>query len=225
MRIPARLQGLAIPPARFATLTDALAAAAVSDTGLTFWDAAERETVVPWRELHLRARRVAGALVRLGIRRGDRVAIVLPTSPSFPDAFFGTLLAGAVPVPLYPPVRLGRLAEYHFRTARLLGACGARLLLTDRRVRRLLGEPTAEARPALGCRTMDDLDTSGPEVALQPKRDEIALIQFSSGTTVDPKPVALTHANVLANAAAIDSYLPEGGRYRQSGVSLSLIHI
>lgn len=223
--IPARLQGIALGQVRFATLADGLVAAAGSDTGLTFWDAAERETVLPWREVLVRARRVAAALVRLGVRRGDRVAIVLPTSPAFPDAFFGTMLAGAVPVPLYPPVRLGRLDEYHVRTVRMLKACGARLLLTDRRIRRLLGEATEGARPELGCRTVEDLDAGGDEVALLLRPDELAVIQFSSGTTVDPKPVALTHANVLANAAAIDSYLPEGGRYRQSGVCwLPLYH-
>lgn len=223
--ILARLQGRALPPPLSATLGAALASAARSDTGLTFWDAAERETVMPWRDVAARARRVAGALGRLGIRRGDRVALVLPTSPDFVDAFFGTLLAGAVPVPLYPPVRLGRLAEYQARTARLLGACGARLLLTDRRVRRLLGEAIAHARPALGCRAVEDLDARGEELAVTVRSDELALIQFSSGTTLDPKPVALSHANVIANAEAIDTYLPEGNGVRQSGVCwLPLYH-
>src|SRR5207302_1859713 len=81
----------------------------------------------------------AGALRELGIRAGDRVAIVLPTGEDFMDAFFGALLAGAIPVPLYPPVRLGRLDEFHLRTARCLLVCGARVVLSDARVSRLLG--------------------------------------------------------------------------------------
>ncbi|WP_373046803.1 AMP-binding protein [Vulgatibacter sp.] len=222
--IPARLEGRALPPQRHRTVQEALRAAAGSDTGLTFWDAAERETVIPWREVHRRACHVAGALARLGVRPGDRVAMILPTSPAFPDAFFGTLLAGAVPVPLYPPLRLGRLGEYHERTARMLRACGAVLLLSDRRIRRLLGEATALARPPLGCVAVEDLELGGA-LDLPGREAELAVIQFSSGTTVDPKPVALRHENVLANVAAIDSYLPEEGPVRQAGVSwLPLYH-
>src|SRR5262249_61384754 len=93
------------------------------------------------------AGRVSGALVALGVRPGERVALVLPTGPEFMDAFFGILAAGAVPVPLYPPVRLGRLPEYHTSTARMLRVSDAVLLLTDGRVRRLLGEARALPRP------------------------------------------------------------------------------
>jgi len=204
--IPAHLEGPPLPPPRHRTLLDALDEAAASGVVLTFLDAAERETIVPWSELRLRARRFAGGLVRLGIRRGDRVALVLPTAPDFPVAFFGALLAGAVPVPLYPPLRLGRLAAYHQRTARMLTACGARLLVSDRRIRRLLGAAVAGARPALGCRTVEEL-ASGREHGGGAQPGDLALIQFSSGTTVDPKPVALRHAHVLANLAAIATYL------------------
>ena len=67
------------------------------------------------------------------------MALLLPTSPAFMDAFFGTLLAGAVPVPLYPPVRLGRLEEYHRSTARMLEVTGSVVVLTDLKVKLLLG--------------------------------------------------------------------------------------
>ena len=75
-------------------------------------DLAERERHLPWREVHARAQAAAAALAARGVRPGDRVAIVLRTEPAFLDAFFGAWLAGAVPVPLYPPVRLGRLEEW-----------------------------------------------------------------------------------------------------------------
>src|SRR5260221_13182246 len=102
--------------------------------------------------MHDRARRSAGALRERGIRRGDRVAIVLPTGAAFMDAFFGALFAGAVPVPLYPPVRLGRMDEFHKRTARMLQVCGARMVLSDARISRFLGVSVAEAAPQLGLR-------------------------------------------------------------------------
>ncbi|HSP19944.1 MAG TPA: AMP-binding protein, partial [Myxococcaceae bacterium] len=118
---PARLQGVPQPPPRHASLHEALERAAVSgNRGLTFVAADESETALGWDTIRTRASQVAGALVALGVRPGERVAMVLPTGPDFMDAFFGTLLAGAVPVPLYPPVRLGRLAEYHAATARML---------------------------------------------------------------------------------------------------------
>jgi acyl-CoA synthetase (AMP-forming)/AMP-acid ligase II len=214
-----------IPP--HASLQAALESAARSSVGLTFLDARERETPLPFAALWQRAVRAGAALVALGVEPGDRVALVLPTGLDFMDAFFGVLCAGAVPVPLYPPVRLARLDEFHLRTARMLQACEARLVLTDARVGRLLGLAVEEARPELGCRNVADLRPNAAEAGRihRGAPDELALIQFSSGTTKDPKPVALTHANVIANATAIDSFLPEGGPVRQSGVSwLPLYH-
>jgi acyl-CoA synthetase (AMP-forming)/AMP-acid ligase II len=135
------------------------------------------------------------------------------------DAFFGAVLAGAVPVPLYPPVRLGRMDEFHRRTARMLRICGARLVLSDARVSRLLGVAVAEARPPLGLRRLG----SGTPFAAAADSSDLVLIQFSSGTTVDPKPVALTHENVLANVAAIETIVPADDA--QAGVSwLPLYH-
>ncbi len=220
------LRGEPLPPSRHATLQRALAAAAASPKGLCFLDAQERERALPFAEMHARARKFAWSLQAIGIRPGDRVALVLPTSIDFMDAFFGTLLAGATPVPLYPPVRLGRLDEFHERTARMLSVSSARLLLSDARIARLLGVALGRARPALNLRLVSELfDDARGELELPGAPQDLALIQFSSGTTVDPKPVALTHANVLSNAAAIDTFLPEDLPWPQSGVSwLPLYH-
>ncbi|HBL29903.1 MAG TPA: AMP-dependent synthetase, partial [Acidobacteria bacterium] len=78
-----------------------------ADGGLRFVDRAEQATWFPWIDIRARALAVCGGLRALGVERGDRVALVFPTGIEFFDAFFGVLLAGAVPVPLYPPVRLG----------------------------------------------------------------------------------------------------------------------
>jgi acyl-CoA synthetase (AMP-forming)/AMP-acid ligase II len=199
--------------------------------GLRFCDRAEREHLLGWPELRRRALAVAGRLAVLGVGRGERVALVFPTGEGFFDAFFGALAAGAVPVPLYPPVRLGRLGEYHRRTAALIAAAGARLVLADRRVRRILGETAALARPALGCLTLDALPQAPPRAELaDPEPDELALVQFSSGTTVEPKPVALSHRAVMAQAVILNGFWPDGhpdapGGLRLSGVSwLPLYH-
>jgi fatty-acyl-CoA synthase len=208
------------PSPRHSTLQRALANAARSQYGLTFCDAQERETGLPYAELLARAARTAGALRQLGIKTGDRVAVVLPTGVSFMEAFFGALFAGAVPVPLYPPVRLGRLDEFHARTARMLEVCGARIVLSDSRIARLLGVAVSRARPALG---LHKLPLQGTAFAELGSAEDLALIQFSSGTTIDPKPVALTHSNVLHNVAAIEQFIPDNDA--QAGVSwLPLYH-
>jgi len=208
---PARLQGARQPPPRHASLNEALERAAVSGRrGLTFVAADETETTLGWNEVHARASRVAGALAALGVRPGERVALVLPTGADFMDAFFGTLLAGAVPVPLYPPVRLGRLPEYHATTARMLQLSGAVALLSDGRVGRLLGEAVRRAGPRLGLRTVAALRESGATpVARSAAPGALSLVQFSSGSTVDPKPVALSHRAVLAQTDALRALMPD----------------
>ncbi len=199
-------------------------AAGIPGHGLRLLDRSERETWLPWSDVRTRAGRVCGSLRRLGIKTGERVALIYPTGPGFFDAFFGILLAGAVPVPLYPPVRLGRLTEYHERTARMLEAVDARLVLADRWVGRILGRTIALARPVLGCRSLDELEDStlgSVDVAA----GDLALVQFSSGTTVDPKPVALSHRALLAQATTLNSFWPETPTKKQSGVSwLPLYH-
>ena len=167
-----------------------------------FLDAHEQELVISHAELFARAQRAAGGIAAQGIEPGERVAIIAATSPAFFDGFFGAILAGAVPVPLYPPVRLGRMQEYHERTAAMLRAARARIVLADSRTRRVLGRSIDLARPELGCVALEEIQ--GPPLALRElDPDAISFIQFSSGTTQAPKPVALTHRQVLANGDAI----------------------
>ncbi|MDX1996082.1 MAG: AMP-binding protein [Thermoanaerobaculia bacterium] len=207
-------------------LATAAASAAGATTGLRFVDRREAATLLTWRELHRRAAEVGAALQKLGVGRGERVGLVYPTGPEFFFGFFGALAAAAVPVPLYPPVRLGRLDEYHERTAAMLRAASARLVLADRTVGRLLGESIEHARPALGCRTLDDLPpNSGLPVGTLVSPDELALVQFSSGTTVAPKPVALSHRAILAQVRALNALWPAVPGGQQRGVSwLPLYH-
>jgi acyl-CoA synthetase (AMP-forming)/AMP-acid ligase II len=208
-----------------ATLGAALErAAAGGQGGLRLLDREEREQYLPWREVLARAREVGGGLQAAGVEPGQRVALVFPTGADFFAAFFGAVVAGAVPVPLYPPVRLGRLAEYHRQTAAMLAAVGAPLVLADRRTRRFLGETVARARPPLGCRTLADLPPGRLRpVAAAPQ--DLALVQFSSGTTVAPKPVALSHRAVMAQVALLNGFWPDSDEVRHSGASwLPLYH-
>jgi len=210
------MKGPPLPPVRFRSLPEALAAAAGSDEGLIFVDGEERERRFAWAEIRERARCAAGGLAAAGVRPGDRVAIILPTGPEFFDAFLGAQLAGAVPVPLYPPVRLGRLDEYHDLTARMVERVGARVIVTDARVLRLLGTLVARTHPRLGIRTVSEIVEAGPPLELPP--DPLALIQFSSGTTVAPKPVAVEQRALMAQLAALHALMPHSTEVHQLGV-------
>jgi acyl-CoA synthetase (AMP-forming)/AMP-acid ligase II len=221
------VKGPFLPPPRADTVNAALRAATTQpDSGLIFVDLSEREAPLGWPELYARARRAAGVLRALGVRAGDRIGLVLPTSPGFMDAFFGTLLAGGIPAPLYPPVRLGRLPEYHAATARMLRTIGARLVLTDRRIHKLLGQTIERARPELGCHIVDLLETERHgEVEERVRTDQIGLIQFSSGSTVDPKAVALSHGQLMIQCTALMALMPARDETPQVGVSwLPLYH-
>ncbi len=212
-----------------ATLGAALARAAASPRGVRFVAADEAATFFTYQQIADRAAAIAGGLRAAGVEAGDSVALVLPTSVDFLGAFFAASWLGAVPVPLYPPVRLGRLEEYHARTAAMLRASRARLVLTDGRIRRLLGEAAWRARVPLGCHAVTELDARLPAERVEPQADAPAFIQFSSGTTSAPKPVVLTHRQVLANVRAILGAImaahPEGPELTHAGVSwLPLYH-
>ena len=209
---------------KYATLVEMLDAAAQSDLGLVFVNRKEQDQDVPFARIREQALSVAADLVRRGVRKGDRVALVLPTSPEFVQCFFGVLCAGAIPVPLYPPLRLGKLDEFHRRTTAMLKAVDAAMVVTDERIRRFLGVAVANSAPALGCVTASSL--GGPiSEAVEVAPDDVAVIQFSSGTTNDPKPVALTHANLLSNLATLEHYITADGARPVVGVSwLPLYH-
>ncbi|MEM1202000.1 MAG: AMP-binding protein [Acidobacteriota bacterium] len=229
------------PVAEEGTLLSWLCTAASSgpEVGLRFLDRRERPAFETWGTLRAKALEVAAGLSELGVHRGQRVALIFPTGVGFFHGFFGALLAGAVPVPLYPPVRLGRLDEYHRRTATMLDAASARLVLADPRVLRILGPTLAAAEPDFGGRTLRDVLLAGSAAengasaeagGLYPdpvdvEPSDLALVQFSSGTTVDPKPVALSHRAIVAQVRALNACWPDTQDVRHSGVSwLPLYH-
>lgn len=166
---------------------------------------------------------VAAALQqREGVRPGDRVALMLPTGPDFFPAFFGAVLAGAVPVPLYPPWRPDRIEEYARRQSRILADSGARVLVTFQevgRLARLLGGQVPGLERVV---TVGSLGKASGAV-VRPLPRDLAFIQYTSGSTGDPKGVVLTHANLVANIRAIAGSLKIDSR--DVGVSwLPLYH-
>ena len=192
------------------TLTEALvdhAAAHPDQVTIRILAADGRDAVeeVSYEALLREARTIARTLVAEGLSFGERVAIMLPTERAYFTVFFGVLLAGGVPVPLYPPARLSALGEHLERHGRVLRNAGAGVLVTVPEASAAAKLVGAQVPTLRAVRTPDalvaadhggtPLPTAGP--------DDIALIQYTSGSTGDPKGVVITHGQLIANTTAM----------------------
>ena len=202
-------------PDTAATVTDVLdwhAARHGERTHIVLLEGSGQETSTSYRQLRERACAVARGLLRRGLEPGERVAIMLPTSEAFFVAFFGVLYAGGVPTPIYPPVRLSRIEEHLRRQANILDNARAVMLIAAPEasaVARLLGLQIESLR---SIESVDDLAgtaTDGPPLPLR-RATDMALVQYTSGSTGDPKGVVLSHANLLANIRAMGEAMAAG---------------
>jgi fatty-acyl-CoA synthase len=148
--------------------------------------------------------RFGGALQALGLRKGDRVALILPNNDDFVLCFLGAIRAGIIPAPIYPPMALGQLQSYLDNTRHIVAKSGARVLVTTAKIKRLLGT-VQSACPALEQVVAIEGIRESTE-PLKPEKvglDDVAFLQFTSGSTSRPKGVTLTHANLAANIKCI----------------------
>lgn len=158
-----------------------------------------------YRELATAAKAVASGLIDQDVVPGDRVALMLPTGIDFFTAFFGVLYAGAVPVPIYPPMQLSQLEDYLRRQAKILCNAEPKVLVTVPEALRVGGLLRGLVPSLSAIRSVGDLQSKSTQVPLPhvSDTDATALIQYTSGSTGDPKGVVLSHSNMLANIRAI----------------------
>src|SRR5512145_3154935 len=154
-------------------------------------------------ELAAGTRAVARSLRRRGVEPGQSVAIMLPTGGAYFPAFLGVLAAGGVPAPLYPPFRWTEIEEHLRRQARILENCAAPVLVTVAQAQpaaRLLQGQVLTLRHVV---VAEDLVKEEQAPASSCAPTDTALLQYTSGSTGQPKGVVLTHANLLANIRAM----------------------
>ncbi|HUL94130.1 MAG TPA: AMP-binding protein [Burkholderiales bacterium] len=163
----------------------------------------ERGEPMSYAELRGEAGRLAAGFADLGVGAGDTVAIMLPTCREFFGVFFAVVIAGAVPVPIYPPARASDIAEHLRRQSGILNNCLAKLLVTFPEAERFAALLRDQVPTLRSCVTVSQLarpEAPGP----RPRRSEdLALLQYTSGSTGNPKGVMLSHANLLANIRAM----------------------
>jgi fatty-acyl-CoA synthase len=190
---------------RLRTVVQALEDAAASTTGYRFIEeGSDAEPFFSHGDIERASARYGGAMQALGAKRGDRVALILPDNADFVFAFLGALRAGVIPVPIYPPTGLGKLAGYLDNTLHIVSKSGASLLLTTSEIRRVLGTVQERAPDLRKIAEIEGIRRSSEE--LKPEKvalDDVCFLQFTSGSTSRPKGVTLTHENVAANVRSI----------------------
>ncbi|HEY4772785.1 MAG TPA: non-ribosomal peptide synthetase [Steroidobacteraceae bacterium] len=204
-----------------ATLTELLEANRKVSGNLTYLEGEAEQRSVSFGELYERALGILHHLQRLGARRGDKLILLLSANEPFIDAFWAAVMGGIVPV----PVALGISDEHRHKLLRIVRKLGEPFLYTEKKTLERIATFAAsvgEENVFTGLRkrtfVVDELDdVSRPGSIARAQPNDNAFIQFSSGSTSEPKGVVLTHGNILANFRGA----AEVARFAEDDVSLS----
>ena len=169
-----------------------------------FYDEDEREHDVSYAALRAGAEAFAAGLIERGIEPGQTVAIMLPTGLDYFFSFYGILMAGCIPVPIYPPLRLTQLEDHIRRHEAILVNARAAALITVPEAKPVALLLRSQVPTLYSVITPHEFDPAR-KLELRPRVNatDIAFLQYTSGSTGSPKGVVLTHANLLANVRAM----------------------
>ncbi len=192
----------------FINLVDALEYAAKGDSGFNFYGhRGDLDSVLSYRDLRDEAKVLARRLLGLGCKRGDRVGIIAETDPMFHSFFFACQYAGLIPIALPAGIQLGAHKAYVGQIRRMLEGCGATIAVAPASHVAFL-EEVSDDLDLLMSGTPEDFD-SLPEKEVEfvaPAAEDIAYLQYTSGSTRFPRGVEINHKTVLNNIREIAKY-------------------
>jgi fatty-acyl-CoA synthase len=184
-----------------------------------------QEHSYPWRALELEATRRAQLLFDLGLRKGDRAALVLAEPHEFVLTFLGAVMAGVVAVPIYPRASFKAKNAYVETVKHIVEASGARVLITLASTRPVIDELLAAGTALEQIVVLEELIGRVPGGAARStalpaiEPDDLCFLQFTSGSTSLPKGVMVTHRTLVANALAFLG--PHGAKRLPDDVALT----
>jgi fatty-acyl-CoA synthase len=206
------------------TLTDALADAASGVEGYVFADRGV-EIRRPYADLYQKAVRMANALGSLGLARSDVVALVISDPERFLTSLFGASMAGLTPALLHPPGPTVDLASYLTLTAGVVRTARAKVVLTTDRLIEAIEALKSTCPEPLTVVSCDRLDAPPAPVSGPRSLDDVAFVQFTSGSTSVPKGIVITHRSLAANIEAVNGATKLATSASDSAVSwLPLYH-
>jgi len=214
----------------FKTLAEAIAniGSLYPKNGFTFQDEKGKEVTFSFPEIANATAARAVALQQLGLAKGDRLGLIVIDPEHFVLTFLAAIRIGVVPVPVYPPRYLGGLDSYFQQTESILNSASAKALAVSSKLRELLSRVTGNVRTLtqiVEVEKLCDLDTGGDfkECTILP--EDLVFLQYTSGSTMEPRGVMITHHCLISNIKAFLSVGLEGDPHRDKGVSfLPLYH-
>ena len=204
----------------FTTLSEALDYASQGQTGYNFYTATgELYAAIPYAQLRDEALSLAKKLVGTGVARGSRVALVADTNPDFVRFFFACQYAGLIPVPLPAQLQLGSQKAFVAQLSRLLSDCRAELAMAPDGFLSYLTDATEGLNIRFVGTPGDFDDLSETQAPLHPtESEELAYLQYTSGSTRFPRGVMIKQKAVANNLLAI---MHEGVRVREGDRAVS----
>ena len=173
-------------------------------THITLYNDHDNGENISFGVLAQEAATIAAGLQYHGLKPRQTVALMLPTSREYFVSFFAILLAGAIPVPLYPPARRTQVEEHLRRHQRILENCQAVILITVDENKALAAELTNQLSDLQQIISPQELTTTNNTFfRTKTSSQDIAFLQYTSGSTGTPKGVILSHYNLLSNVQAM----------------------